>query len=249
MLNQKSKIMKNPFLFVVLALTIIVTSLFQKTSAQTSAEVMTKAIAFHDPQQKWADYSGKVHLMTIFSNGNSSGGEIIEIQTKEGFYQTTKLASKVVMGIKNGECFREVDGNKNPDEDVIKKYNLGDENINVYKNWHYFHFGILMELKASGLILEDKVETIKFQGEDCLAMKFSYDVNKATNEFYKGSNWTVYIDPVNFTIKGFKEVGVMNRYAVFSGILTLNGLKLPLCRTYFKNEDNSFYMVDIFMLQ
>lgn len=236
--------------FVIVATTVIIsTGLYKNTFAQASEEILNKAIAFHDPQQKWADYSGKVHLMTIFSNGNSSGGEIIEIQTKEGFYQTTKLPAKVVMGIKNGECFREVDGNKNPDEDVIKKNNLGDENINVYKNWHYFHFGILMELKASGLILEDKVETVKFQGEDCLALKFSYDVNKVKNEFYKGSNWTVYIDPVNFTIKGFKEVGVMNRCAVFSGILTLNGLKLPLCRTYFKNEDNSFYMVDIFMLQ
>ena len=241
--------MKKQTLIFVIVVVFIFTGLLQKTSAQTSTEILNKAIAFHDPLQKWADYSGKVDLLTVFSNGNSSGGEIIEIHTKEGFYQCTSLTNKTIKGIKNGKCFREVDGNTNPNEDVIKKYNLGDENINVYKNWHYFHFGILMELKASGLILEDKVETVKFQGEDCLGLKFSYDVNKVKNEFYKGSNWMVYIDPVNFSIKGFKEVGVMNRFAVLSGILTVNGLKIPLCRTYFNNEDNSFYMVDIFMPQ
>jgi hypothetical protein len=249
MFNTKLIIMKKSVSIIVMAVTIIVTGLYQKTSAQTSGELLNKAIAFQDTQQKWNDYSGKVHLMTVFSDGRSSGGEVIEIQTKEGFYQCTRLASKTIVGIKNREYFREVDGNRSPDEDLIKKYNLGDENIRYYKGWHYFHFGILMELKASGLVLEDKVETVKFQGNDCLTLKFTFDANKIKNEFYKGSNWTIYIDPINYSMKGLKEIGVMNMFAVFSGILTLNGIKIPLCRTYFKNEDNSFYFVDVFMPQ
>jgi len=71
-----------------------------KTSAQTSSEILNKTIAFHDPQQKWTDYSGKVHLITVFPNGNSSGGELIEIQTKEAFYQCTILSIKAIRGIK-----------------------------------------------------------------------------------------------------------------------------------------------------
>ena len=160
--------MKKPILIVVL--TIIITGLLTKTLAQKSVEVINKAIAFHDPQQQWADYSGKVKLITAFPNGNSSGGELIEIQTKEGFYQCTNHSTKVIKGIKNGECYREIDGNKSPGEDVIKKYNLDYERIRQFKGWHYFHFGILMELKASGLVMEDKVETVKFQGDDCFAL-------------------------------------------------------------------------------
>ena len=238
--------MKKTTLIFVMVVAIIFTGLLPKTSAQTSAEILNKAIAFHDPLQKWADYSGEVNLMTVFSDGRTSGGEIIEIQTKENFYQCTGIASKTIKGIKNGECFREVDGNRNPDEDLIKKYSLNCENIRQMKEWHYFHFGILQELKASGLVLKDKAETVKFQGNDCLALQFTFDANKIKNEYYKGSNWIVYIDPVNYSMEGFKIVGEDNIYSVFSGTLTVNGMKIPLCRTYFKNEDNSFYMVDVF---
>jgi hypothetical protein len=241
--------MKKPTLIFKMVVAIIFTGLLPKISAQTSVEILNRAIAFHDPLQKWADYSGKVHLMTIFSDGRTSGGEIIEIQTKENFYQCTGISSKIIKGIKNDACFREVDGNKSPGEDLIKKFNLDDETIHQYKGWHYFHLGILMELRASGLVLEDKIENAKFQGNDCLALKFTYNASKIKNEFYKDSNWTFYINPINYSVIGFKEVGVMNRYAVFSGIITLNGLKIPLCRTYFNNADNSFIMVDIFTLQ
>lgn len=232
--------MKKSVYILMLAIAILATGSHQRTSAQTSGELLAKAIAFHDPLQKWNDYSGKVHLMTVFPGNRNSGGEIIEIQTKDNFYQDTRIATKTIQGIKNGKCFREVDGsNKNPSADEC-------ETIRQMKTWHYFHFAILMELKTAGLILGDKVATVKFQGNDCLAITFTYDPSKTKNDFYKGSTWTIYLDPANYSMKGFKEEGIMNIYAVFSGILTVNEIKIPLCRTYFKNDDNSFYMVDLF---
>ncbi|HCU21287.1 MAG: hypothetical protein A2X03_13005 [Bacteroidetes bacterium GWA2_40_15] len=232
--------MKKFAYILVLSIAILATSSFKRTSAQTSGEQLAKAIYFHDPLQKWNDYAGKVHLITAFPGNRNSGGEIIEIQTKENFYQYSRIAAKTIRGIKKGECFQTVDGgNKNLSEDECKT-------IRQMKGWHYFHFAILMELKTSGLILGDKVETVKFQGNDCLAITFTYDPVKTKNDFYKGSNWTVYLDPANYSMKGFKEEGMMNFYAVFSGILNVNGIKIPLCRTYFKNADDSFYMVDLF---
>jgi hypothetical protein len=231
--------MKKTIFLIAMTVTINFTGLYQKATAQTGSEILKKAIAFQDPQQKWNDYSGKVNLMTVWPNGSTSGGEVIEIQTKENFYRCTNITSKVSRGIKNGEYFLEENGQKKPVEDQR-------ENIRQMKSWHYFHFGILMELEASGLVLENKVETLKFQGNECLVIQFNYDPGKIKNENYKESNWTIYIDPNNYSMKGLKVVGVMNLYAVFAGNLSLNGIIIPLCRTYFKNEDNSFYMADIF---
>lgn len=229
-----------------IAVTISLTGFLQKTSAQTAGEVLKKAIAFHDPEQKWTDYSGKVFLSTTFADGRNSGGEIIEVGTGEDYYKCIRLSSKITWGIKNGEVFREVEGNKSPDADMIKKSGTSDESIQQYKGWHYFHFGILSELKASGLVLDEKVETVKFQGNDCLSLQFICDDNKLKDEFYKGTNWTLFIDPDDFSLRGLRETGLMNRYAILSGILNINGLKLPLCRVWFNNEDNSFFMADVF---
>jgi hypothetical protein len=232
--------MKKSFSIFVLTVAILATGFYQKTIAQSSSEVLMRAIAFHDSLNIWNDYSGKVNLMTAFSGNRSSGGETIEIKTKDGFYRNTRPAEKTVRGVKNGECFMEVDGN----ERILNENQV--ETILQYKDWHYFHFGILMELKASGLILSEKVGKVKFQCNDCLALQFTYDANKVKNDSFKNNNWTVYLDPADYSMKGYKEEGVMNLYAVFSGILIVNGLKLPLCRTYFKNDDNSFFMVDLF---
>ena len=232
--------MKKSVSIFALTVAILITGYYQKTIAQSSTEVLMRAVAFHDSLNIWNDYSGKVNLMTAFPGNQNSGGETIEIKTKDGFYQCDIPATKTIKGIKNGECYLQVDGsNRTPDENQCA-------DIRQYKDWHYFHFGILMELKASGLILSEKVEKVKFQCYDCLALQFTYDANKIKNDSYKDNNWTVYLDPVDYSMKGYKEDGVMNIFAVFSGILKINGLKLPLCRTYFNNVDNSFYMVDLF---
>ncbi len=238
--------MKKSINILLIAAAIIITGYYSNIFAQTASELLDKAIAFHDPQQKWNNYSGKVHLETIFSDGNAYGGEIIEIQTKEDYYKATGISNMTIKGIKSGVIFREVNGDKNPNEDAIKKYNLGDETIRMFKWWHYIHLGLLMELKASGMLLDDKVETIKFQGNDCLALTFNYDASKVKNDLYKGT-WIIYLDPVIFSLKGFKVVSEdWNRYVVFSGILEVNGIKIPQYRTYFNSEDNSFSFVDIF---
>jgi hypothetical protein len=223
-----------------LTVAILVTGFSQKTLAQSGTEVLMRAIAFHDSLNIWNDYSAKVNLITAFSDNRNSGGETIEINTIDGFYQNTRPSEKTIRGIKNDKCFLEVEGNERiPNEDQV-------EMILQYKDWHYFHLGLLMALKESGLILGEKVERVTFQCNDCLAIQFTYDANTIRNDSYKNNNWTVYLDPVDYSMKGYKETGVMNMYAVFSGILNVNGLKLPLCRTYFNNNDNSFYMVDLF---
>ena len=175
--------MKKSINILLIAAAIIITGYYSKTFAQTASELLDKAIAFHDPQQKWNNYSGKVHLETIFSDGNAYGGEIIEVQTKENYYKATGITNMTIKGIQNGVIFREVNGDKNPNEEAIKKYNLDDETIGMIKWWQYIHLGLLMEIKASGMELDDKVETIKFQGNDCLALTFNYDAGKVKNEY------------------------------------------------------------------
>jgi hypothetical protein len=216
----------------------------------TSEEILKKAIAFCDFYQDWDNYYGKIRLRTFWENGNNSD-EIIEIQTKENFYQSSLSSGdmKFTRGVKNGKCFQEINGNKNPGDELIKEYGLDCKSIHYYKEHHYCHFGLLMELKTSGLVLQKRVETTKFSGNKCLALTFKCDTTRIRNDYFSETNSIiVYLDPENYSMKGIKEFGKMNFYIVFSGILNVNRIKIPLCKTYFNSDDNSLKWIDVFSI-
>lgn len=181
------------------------------------------------------------------ANGKETD-EIIEFQTKEGLYQRTYFLGnhKIVCGIKNGEYFREVNGNTNPGEDLIRAYNLDRETILFFKEHHYCHFGLLMELRTSGLDLDEKVNVTKFQGNDCLALSFTCDTNKVKVIYFK-ANFTVYLDPNNLSMKGYKynHINGMQFYVVFTGNLKVNDLNIPMCEIFYSSSDNSLQYIDL----
>ena len=143
----------------------------------------------------------------------------------------------------------EINGNKNPGEELIAKYALDSSRIRYMKELHYCHFGLLMELKKnSGLILQKEVETVKFNGNNCLSLTFKCDTSKINSGYFKGLNFVVYLDPADYSMKGLKWYGRINAYIIFSGIINVNGIKIPLCREYFNSEDNSLKFIDIITL-
>jgi hypothetical protein len=213
-----------------------------------SEEVLEKAISYYDFMQTWNNYSGKVHLITISKSTDSYSEEIIEIQTRERYYKDIVIEpeGEKIKGVQNGECYVETSNKKYFGEEQLKELGSKCEDIRFMQEHHYLHFGALMELKVSGLRLEKKVGSIKFQGSDCLTLTFRSDTNTVNRDYYEGMDINIYLDPLNYSMKGYKVTGKMNLYAICSGIIIVNGIKMPLCKTYFSNVDNSFVMVDLF---
>ena len=217
-----------------------------------SEEILDKAIRICDPYNHWDNYYGKVHLIHVKLDGNIDADEIIEIQTSERFYKCTSVFSsgnRIVKGIKNGEYLREINGNSNPGEDQIKEHNLNNESIDKWKEFHYCHFGLLMNLKTSGLVLDDMVKITKFNGVNCLTLDFTCDTARIKFDSFKElKNWKIYIDPVTYSIKGWGVDGIMGMkgYAVFTGNLRINGIDMPLIKTYYSSSDSTFLAIDIF---
>jgi hypothetical protein len=197
----------------------------------------------------WNNYSGEVRLLNISPEGKVSD-EKIEIRTGEGFYKCTSLNwdQKVVNGIENGKCFREINGNSNPDADLIKAYGLDSANIMLWKQHHYCQLGLLMELKTSGLTLDDEVRVEKFNEHNCYTLTFTFKTTKVKNDYFKGADVIVYIDQTNYSMVRYQSNGLyMNFkfYAVFTGTLKYNGISIPLCKTYYNNADNSLIFFDL----
>jgi hypothetical protein len=212
-------------------------------------QILEKAINSCDFFHKWNNYHGKISLRTVRENGTHSD-EIIEINTKEGYYQSVYTSGdlRYIKGIKNGRCFREINGDKNPDDSLVEKYSLDCSRIQYMKELNFCHFGLLMELKRSGLLLQKKVESVKFNGLNCLTLTFKCDTSKITSEYYDRLNFIVYLDPSDYSMKGVKWYGRLNAYIIFSGLLDVNGIKIPLCKTYFNSADNSLKFIDLVTL-
>jgi Family of unknown function (DUF6503) len=127
------------------------------------------------------------------------------------------------------------------------KYNLDCESILFIKEHHYCHFGLLMELRTSGLVLDKKVNVTKFEGNDCLALSFTCDTNKVKVNSFKGANYIVYLDPKSFSVKGYKwdHIKGLKYYVVFPGNFRVNELNILICEIFYSSSDNSFQGIDL----
>lgn len=216
----------------------------KKSQNLTSEEILERVINYYDFYHSWDDYYGKIHLITLFSNG-WFGEEIIEIQTRENYYKCTSYygTDTVVQGIKDGKYFKEIKGRSTP----VKSDSLG---IMAFRDHHYWQFGGVMFLKSSGLDLGKNVVRTKFQGNNCLTITFSSDTNKIKSKYFKSSLWEIYINPMNYSIVGVKINGFWGRfnssYIIFQGELDNNRIKMPLIKTYYDSQSNSLFFIDMF---
>ena len=247
---------RSKIVYVILSLLVIFTAfvsyqtLFKKQSVNgyKSEEILNKAIAACDPLSTWANYTGKIRIIYEKPDGKIYSDQIIEIQTKENYYKCSSVffgKFKVISGIKDGKCFIDAD---NPEEYEIKQIGLNCELISGLKDHHYSIFGLLMQLKSSGLTLNDKVEINNFQGQDCFALSFSGDSTKVVSDYFKGNEWTVYIDQITYLLKGYKSKGTFNWTSSFSGNFSVGDIQIPLTRINYNTVDNSILSVELLML-
>jgi hypothetical protein len=218
----------------------------------SSTEILNKAISAIDPYNSWGSYyKGKIRLRNIRTNAESEYDEIIEVDTKNGDYRRTYGSGhqQKVMGIKDGECYSfTVRNNINSGENPILNDSTDCESILWWRRHHYLHLGYLMELKKSGLILNKKAVRKEFHGNDCLALTFISNDSKVQDYYYKGVNFKVFIDPLNYSYKGFTmedPKSNMNIYGIAAGSVRVNELKIPLCLIFYNSSDDSFIGIDI----
>jgi hypothetical protein len=215
-----------------------------------SEEMFNKAINNCDIYKYWSNYTGKIRNIHRRIDSEYIHDEKIEIQTKENFYRRTWSddTNQIVFGIKDGKYFREVNGVSNPSVDLIKKYGLSDLDIHWWKEYHYCHFGLLMQVKSSGLKLNKKVKITKFQGDKHYELSFTYDSTKIKNDFFKNSFFDLYLDMKDNSLRGFKSnIFGQTGSVVCIGNQRMNGINIPIERLYLM-PNNSFVALDLFTI-
>ncbi len=247
--------MKNLFrLVVTISLVLTMTSLSNAQKMQPEEtdikgeELWEKTIAYHDPHGKWDSYKGIMHMVTVIGK-NRVVEEVIEINKPENYYKCTRIDGdlKAIKGFKNGKYFYAINEDTDPSEELAKKYGLTEENTSGFKVHHTCHFGLPMELKTSGVTVEDKVVVVEYDGRKCYALTFNGMSDLVSHDYYEGE-LVLYIDTVTFAMRGIKRepTEYPKYYIILSGEIEVNSIKIPHIQAGFRGEDDTHWWSSIF---
>jgi hypothetical protein len=212
----------------------------------TGPEVLDRTIAYHDPQGKWDQFAGVVRLTTGMSNGRPSY-EYLELDNSKDLYQSTRVRGEtvVVRGIRGEECYREVNGNKNPPEEHIKQYGLSEDQIHRQRPYHSAHIGWPMCAKAAGVKADEAVEQTELRGNPVLAVDLSGDPATVSIPYWS-RKVTLYVDPETYAMRGLRNETGQNGLVVMEGEIEVGGVKMPQVKTVYKQSDGTLRFTDLF---
>ena len=213
---------------------------------QKALDILQKAIAYHDPHGNWDNFNGKMQHLTIFSMGYIVK-ETIELDRSRDYYCSTASQDfgKVIRGMDGDKIFFSVNDKAPESEEVIQNWSLTADGIAFFKEQHTCHFGLLMHILKTGMVLAEEAETVEFDGRTCYALKFTGKTDQVIHPYYTGYR-TLYIDKYNFELRGVQgKVGDYDPYSYyFSSYIEVDGIKVPHSRVFIRDDGYSFTSVN-----
>lgn len=208
-------------------------------------ELLAKAIKFHDPNNNWETFKGELFVtMETPKNGDRVSKIIINLP-KQYFSVTAKRDTIITEYIVDKKEIRfSLNGDRNPLEELKKKYSLNAERANLYKSYYTYLYGLPMKLKDEGTVIHQKVERKNFKGKEYLVLKATY--NKEIGK----DTWYFYFNPKTYEMKVyqfFKATKDSGEYILLSGLKTINEIKMPKVRAWYYNKDNTYLGTDILL--
>ncbi len=235
--------MKSTFIFFMFFVNISVFAQLQ--DSLTGQELLQKCINFHDPQGKWDNFRGKLHLVHPKEKDTTTSEVSINLVDDYFNYTATQEGDKVVQQIVDkGVGYYKVNGKKNKaSKELIKKYYLGEGQSNFWRNFFMYLYGLPMKLQDKGGIIHEKVYKERFNGEQYLVLKVNYspDVGKEV--------WYFYIDPDTYALEAYQfyhnQEDNDGEYILLEGVEVYDGIKIPKTRIWFMNKDDKQIGIDI----
>lgn len=256
--KRKSRLLPRRVILVGLSLLfslVLVSLLYLIFKGPESSDVIRKAIAFADPYEVWPTYHGKIRLRCFGADGGESD-ELIEINRYNNSYRKSIVSGNQIRiwGFENGKYYQEIRDNEN--NTLLRSFKEDEINSEEIELWKQHHTalqfgGLLLELENSGLKMNKNAKRVRFQGNRCYSVEFKSDSTLNPNNYFRNTNWILFIDRTDYSIKGGRmenvklAVRTYNMTSVFSGKIVLNRLTLPMCKVNYLTLDNSLFNIEI----
>lgn len=215
-----------------------------KSQEITASDLLDKAIEYHDPNDLWDIFQGKLFITMSYPDGRERLS-VVEIDLpKESFKLTTTKEDNVIeQSLIKDDCTLILNGSTTISEEDKKEHRIGCERTKTMKNYYSYLYGLPMKLKDPGTQLDPLVQTKFFNGKEYLALKVTYDKNVGKD------TWYFYFDPTSFAMEVYQfyhdESKNDGEYILLSGIEKVASIKMPKTRAWFYNKDDKHLGTDV----
>ncbi|MFT5248390.1 MAG: hypothetical protein ACI93P_000102 [bacterium] len=210
----------------------------------TGEELLTNAIKYHDPNNNWESFNGKLSITMEIPKSTNRESEISINLPREYFYsKATKENNTTEFILEKDTCKIVFNGNEKISEEIAKENRLSCERATMYKNYYTYLYGLPMKLKDPGTIIQDKVERKMFKGKEYLVLKVNYEEGVGKDV------WYFYFNPKTYAMEIYQfyhdETKNDGEYILLSDTKNIEGVKMPKNRAWYTNKENKLLGTDI----
>ena len=226
--------------------TITFLAIFSSLSAQTlsGSQLLSKAIAYHDPNGNWAEFSGDLRI-TLQSKDKPDRVSNLSINLVEEYFQHSSQSdgNTIVQAVKKDSCSFMLNGSSVISDADMKKHRMSCNRANLWKNYYTYLYGLPMKLKDPGTHIDPVTERREFKGKEYLVLRATFDASVGTDV------WYFYFDPQTYAMEVYQffkqEAKNDGEYILLSGIETISGVKMPKTRKWYYNNQDGYLGTDV----
>ena len=212
------------------------------TAQQTGPELISAAIKYHDPEGNWPQTQA-TFLFVDTRPGKEDRAATLYLNNPEGIlcFMREQDGRQVTRHVVHEECSYDIDGHP-PTAAATGQYQLNHKRTLMLRNYYLYLWGLPMKLTDAGTIVDDKIYQKEFNGRQTLAARVTYDAGVGNDI------WYFYFDPATYEMVGYQffhdEAKGDGEYILLSGMVAVNGMKIPQSRTWYTNPDSTLLGTD-----
>ncbi len=200
-------------------------------------ELLTRSIAYHDPEGTWSTRAHELTLSGTRPNGPDRESRVVIDNTDGSFtwYRTLADGSELEARVVGEGCLTLLDGAM-PTADQIREHDIGCTSLLRMRNYHIYLYGLPMKLRDPGTMLHPDAQQTTFQDRDVYALKVSYDPEVGTD------TWYFYLDSETYALVGYRfyhdESINDGEYITLDDEASSGSIRIPKIRAWYTNGDD-----------
>ncbi len=210
----------------------------------TGAELLDRAINYHDPNGNWPTFQGDLRV-TMNTPGKSDRVTDFNINLPAESFEITSVRDSITIYqmINSEGCQYTLNSETDISDEDKKTHRLNCDRTQMWRDYYTYLYGLPMKLKDPGTIIDPVVSEREFKGKTYKVLKVNYDQAVGVD------TWYFYFDPITYKMEVYQffkvEENNDGEYILLTGEETISGVKMPKTRAWYYNKADKYLGTDV----